>query len=384
MGSIMSQYCAALSLHPNSFEAASECVGELLEQLDGVQPDLLVVFASPHHRVAFAEVASGLKKLLNADTVVGSTAVAIAGGATEIEDGPALSVFAACWGGGRARAFSLDAFRTSEGLRIVGWPDDVPATGTLLLLTEPLSFPTDDFLAMCRACRPELKLIGGSTSVAGPDYGSAMVLDDSLQSRGAVAVLLDESVQVQTVVAQGCRPIGQPLVITRSNRNVITELAGQPPLERLRQILGALDDTDQEILRRGIQVGLVVNEHQLNFGRGDFLIRSLLGSDDPNGSITISESVQPGQTIQFHLRDGVAATEDLEALLRGSAASGVLLFTCNGRGTHLFGVPSHDSGLIQGRIGPVPLAGMFCSGEVGMISGKTFLHGHTASVALFQ
>jgi small ligand-binding sensory domain FIST len=273
------QYAAALSLHPNSFDAAAECAGEILERLDGERPDLAVVFASPHHLDAFGDLTSGIRKLLEADVVVGSTAVAVAGGRREIEDGPALSVFAANWGGGRARGFALDAFPSTDGYRIDGWPDDAPADGTLLLFAQPMSFPVADFLRICNAHTPNLRILGGVASGPGPNVRCALALDDTVFARGAVGVLLDPSVSVRTVVSQGCRPIGQPFTVTKAEGNVLHELAGQPPLERLRQIVAGLSDDDHELIRRGLHVGVVVDEHRLDFGRGDFLVRNLLGED---------------------------------------------------------------------------------------------------------
>ena len=97
----MNRYAAALSLHPTPVEAVGEVAGEILERFDGDRPDLLVCFASPHHVGAFEDIAHGLRKLLEPDAMIGTTAVAIAGGGREIEDGPALSVFAASFAAGR-------------------------------------------------------------------------------------------------------------------------------------------------------------------------------------------------------------------------------------------------------------------------------------------
>jgi small ligand-binding sensory domain FIST len=379
-----SAYASALSIHPNSFDAAAECAGDILEQLDGERPDLAVIFASEHHLDTLADLSSGLRKLLEADVVVGSSAVAVAGGRLEIETGPSLSVFAANWGGGRARGMHLEVVPSVDGVRIDGWPDDADTAGTLLLFVEPSTFPVNDFLAICNEHTPDLTVIGGMASGAGPQPRCLLALDDAVYERGAVAVLLDPQVRVRPVVSQGCRPIGQPFTITRAERNVVQELAGQPPLERLRQVVAALEDDDQELIRRGLHMGIVVDEHQLDFGRGDFLVRNLIGADETTGALAIGEIVDAGQTVQFHVRDAVAADEDLVALLADVEGSGALLFTCNGRGRHLFGEPDHDAGLIQDRIGPAALAGMFCSGEIGPIGGRTFVHGFTASVAVFE
>jgi small ligand-binding sensory domain FIST len=154
-------------------------------------------------------------------------------------------------------------------------------------------------------------------------------------------------------------------------------------MNRLQEIVHAATDEDRELMRDGLHVGLVVDEHRLDFGRGDFLVRNLLGVDQATGSLAISEQVDVGQTVQFHVRDATAADEDLRCLLSGVSGAAALLFTCNGRGTRLFPVPDHDATVVEEMLGTVPLAGAFCAGEVGPISGRNFLHGFTASVAVF-
>jgi small ligand-binding sensory domain FIST len=385
----MGRYAAALSQHPVSVEAVGECAGEMLETLDGERPDLVAVFTSPHHLPAFADITGGLRKLLEPDVLIGSSAVAIAGAGREIEDGPAVAVFAANWGGGRVRPVTLDAVPTSDGFRIDGWPDGASPVGTLVLLADPMSFPVTDFLAICNRHTPELRIIGGLASGEARADACRLAADAAVFDRGAVGALLDERVPVRTVVSQGCRPIGQPFTITRAERNLIHELAGVPPLARLRDVVAALDDDDRELIRHGLHVGVVVDEHKVDFARGDFLVRNLLGADEETGAIAVGELVDAGQTVQFHVRDARSADEDLAALLAATppgtpAGDAALLFTCNGRGRHLFGTPDHDAALVQERLGPLPLAGMFCAGEIGPVGRRAYLHGFTASVAVFS
>ncbi len=399
----MVQYAAALSRHPSPVDAVGECVGEILDTLDGDRPDLVVCFATPHHLGTFADMATGIRKLLEPDSLIGTISTAVAGGRHEVETGPALSLWAANWGGGRARSVTLDAFATTDGHRIDGWPDDLPTRGTFVLLADPATFPIGDFLRIGERHAPGLTIVGGlAASPPTPASGSLdlrglaprdvpgrpalpalLAVDDDVRGRGAVGVVIDDSVPVRTVVSQGCRPIGQPFTITRAEHNVIQELAGQPPLERLRTTVAGLSDTEHDLLRHGLHVGLVVDEHRVEFGRGDFLVRNLVGADDTTGAIAVGEAVATGQTVQFHVRDAASADEDLAALLAPVDGASALLFTCAGRGHDLFGVADHDVDLVQDRLGTVPLAGMACAGEIGPIAGRPFLHGFTASVAVF-
>jgi small ligand-binding sensory domain FIST len=379
----MNTYAAALSLHPVPVEAVGEVAGEILERFDGERPDLLVVFASPHHLGAFEDIAAGLAKLLEPEAFIGATAGAVAGTGREVEDQPALSVFAARLGRGRAYAFSLQALETPDGMAIVGWPDDVPDHGTLLLLADPASFPTTDLLRLCNDQVPGLQIVGGLASASGAPYGNRLVRDNEVVTQGAVAVLLDDSVNVRTVVSQGCRPIGRPFTITKAERNIVGELAGQTAVARLQEVAAALPEEERALLSRGLHMGIVVDEHKVDFRRGDFLVRNLLGADERTGSLAVGELVEVGQTVQFHVRDANAADEDLHAMLRDATGDGALLFTCNGRGRHLFGTADHDASVVEAQLGPVPLAGAFCAGEIGPVGGHNFLHGFTASLVLF-
>jgi small ligand-binding sensory domain FIST len=381
----MNTYASALSLHPVPVEAVGEVAGEVLERFAGERPDLLVAFASPHHVGAFEDIAAGLAQLLEPEAFVGVTAGAIAGTGREVEEAPALSVFAASFGGGHASAFTLDAVESSDGVAIVGWPERLPDHGTLLLLTDPFTFPVTDFLRLCNDQLPGLTVIGGLASAAAGPGGNRLACNTEVRSNGAVAVLLDDTVAVRTVVSQGCRPIGQPFTVTKAERNLVVELAGQSAIARLQEVAASVPEDERTLLRHGLHMGLVVDEHKIDFDRGDFLVRNLLGADERTGGLAVGDLVEVGQTVQFHVRDARAADEDLKVMLRDvdGGADAALLFTCNGRGTHLFGTPDHDAGVVEERLGPVPLAGAFCAGEIGPVGGRNFLHGFTASLVVF-
>ena len=379
----MNRYAAALSVHPTPVEGVGEVAGEIIERFEGDRPDLLVCFASPDHVGAFEDIAGGLRKLLEPAAMMGATTVAVVGGGREIEDAPALSVFAARFATGRADLLSLDAMETDDGFVIIGWPDSVPPRGTLLMLADPYSFPVAHFLRLVNEQAPELTVVGGLASAAAGPGGNRLVGDELVTSSGAIAVLLSEDVTVRPVVSQGCRPIGQAFTVTRAERNLVFELAGQPAVSRLQDLVLAADEGERDLMRHGLHLGVVVDEHRPDFGRGDFLVRNLLGVDQDNGALAVGERLDVGQTVQFHVRDAAAADEDLRLLLEPVAGNGALLFTCNGRGTRFFGRPDHDAAVVEDLLGVVPVAGAFCAGEMGPVGGRNFLHGFTASLAVF-
>ena len=380
----MTRFASALSQHPIAANAVGEAAGEILEHLDGEGCDLAVCFASTHHVGAFEDIGPALRNILEPRVLVGGTAVAVAGGPHEIEENPALTVFAARLDGATLTPVTLRVQETPDGAALTGWPSLDQSPGSLLLFADPFTFPVDAFLQRVNRDLPGLQIIGGLASAAGSPGGNRLVLDDHVVDEGAVGVFVDGGgIEVRTLVSQGCRPIGRPYVVTRGDQNLIEELGGKPAIERLQELAGAASEEERELLRRGLHVGLVVDEHKAEFSRGDFLVRNLLGADESSGALAVGEQVSVGQTVQFHVRDTGAADEDLREMLTGVDAEAALLFTCNGRGRHLFTVPDHDAGMVENLLGPIPLAGAFCAGEIGPVGGRNFLHGFTASLALF-
>jgi small ligand-binding sensory domain FIST len=202
-------------------------------------------------------------------------------------------------------------------------------------------------------------------------------------------VVLQGGPRVRTVVSQGCRPIGDTMVVTKAEGNLILELGGRGALPRLEQTYAGLSEPDRALLRNGLHLGIAMTEYREQFARGDFLITNVISADRETGALAIGNLVRPGQTVQFHVRDSQTAHQDLQELLTRLQADrppggGALLFSCNGRGSRLFSQPNHDAGLVQEICGPLPLAGFFARGELGPVGKRNFIHGFTASLALFD
>jgi small ligand-binding sensory domain FIST len=379
-------YAAAISQHPLATHAVGETVGTVLEQLDGEPPDLLVLFVSPHHVGTFEDIVMAVQRLLSPGVMIGGTALAVIGVGVEVESEPAISIWAARLPGARLTPLELDLRRTADGPAIVGWPEpgEVEDAGTLLLFADPFSLPVDALLERINEDAGGLEVIGGMASAAHGPGGNRLVLGGRIRSTGAVGVFLGGDLPIQTIVSQGCRPVGQPLLVTRSDGNLVEELALAPAIDRVRELASTASEADLALLRQGLHLGVVVDEHRADFGRGDFLVRNVLGADSERGAITVGDVIEVGRTVQFHVRDAGAADDDLRVMLaEADPAGAALLFTCTGRGARLFGEPDHDAGLIEDLLGPLPLAGAFCAGEIGPVGGKSFLHGFTASLALF-
>lgn len=354
-------------------------------------PSLVLVFLSPHHAAMSAAVAGGICDRLKTDALLGCTGESIACGGEEVEDGPALAVWAAHLGDADVPLMHLDYARAPDGGSFVGWPDALvenwPEQATLLLLAEPFSFPADLLLSSLGEEHPGVCVLGGMASGGHAPGENRLLFRRGEVRQGGVAALLPSAVGVRPVVSQGCRPIGKPFVITKAERNVVYELGGKPPLVLLQELFATLGPEDQRMMQSGLHLGRVTNEYQDEFRRGDFLVRNVIGVDGDSGAIAIGEYVRPGQTVQFHLRDAASADEDLRELLATVSdeheAAAALLFTCNGRGTRLFDAPHHDVGAVRDVLGEIPLAGFFAQGEIGPIGGRNYVHGFTASLAVF-
>jgi len=377
------KYAAALSEHPLATQAVGETIGSILEQLDG-PPDLVTIFATDSHTGMMEDITRAARALLNPRVLVGSTASSILGGAQEIENSPGLAIFAAQLGV-EIEPVRLEAFGGPDGeVLVAGGQGLSRGDGTLILLADPYTFPVAEVIEQLNESVPDLRVIGGMASAAQQANGNMLALDDERFRDGAVGVLLPPEVSLVSVVSQGCRPIGEPLVVTRAERNVIYELGGQPALERLMSQISQLDGETRTKAARGLHIGLVIDERKDDFGAGDFLIRGVLGADRAAGAVAIGDEVDVGTTVQFQIRDAESADQDLRALMTGVTARAALVFTCNGRGTQLFGAPNHDAAVLSDFLSPSPIAGMFCAGELGPVGGRTLVHGFTASLALFS
>jgi small ligand-binding sensory domain FIST len=378
----------ALVLTANAREAASRAVGEARASLGELSPSFAVLFASAHFFGSAEALVAAVAEETGQLPLIGCVAEAVAGGAREIESEPAVSFWLAA-GLGPVETFAMEFVRTPSGGAYGGFRFGQGPAGAHLMICDPFTFPADDLLAHLNEHVPGALVMGGMASGGLRMGQSRLFLDGRVLSRGAVGAHLPRA-EVHPLVAQGCRPVGDPYTTTRAEGNLIQELGGLPPLVRLRELAAALSGRERELLAQGVHVGVVINEYRAEPRQGDFLVRGIVGADPESGAIAVGDEVEVGQTVQFHIRDADSADEDLRRTLQrestalgGRRAAGALLFTCNGRGSRLFSEPDHDAGLVAKMLGEIPVAGFFCAGELGPVGGQNFLHTFTASIALF-
>jgi small ligand-binding sensory domain FIST len=386
-------FASALSTETDGRRAAAEACRQAVDEL-GTEADLAVAFVSHAYGPDFASLAAELYRASGARYLLGCTAEAVIGRQTEIENQPAISVWLARLPGVSVVPMHLEFRPTAAGGSFAGWPDGLPPAwpsgSAVIALAEPYSFPADVWLSRLGDDQPGVPVLGGMASGAHAPGENQIFLNDQCLDSGAVAVLLHGPLAILSLVSQGCRPIGRPMVVTKADRQVILELGGKSALGQLQELFEELADEDQRLVQQGLHVGRVINEYQETFGRGDFLVRNCLGADRASGAIAVGDFFRTGQTVQFHVRDAATADEDLRSMLAGLATSGrippaaALLFSCNGRGSRLFDQPHHDAAAVADALGALPLAGFFAQGELGPVGGKNFVHGFTASLALFS
>lgn len=397
---------AGLSLNIDVSLAVEQAVEQTQARVSAGRADLVMVFASGAHAEDMERVCDSIGSLLSPGALIGVTGESVVGTEQEIERQTALSVFAASLPGTVIHTFTYrDLPHVREG-EPDGLADLAGAVGAdadlrgIFLFVDPFSVPAASLvgsLSRIPESVPGLRrapVIGGLASASPKPGGNILVVNGRSMRHGAVGLTVSGAVDIDTLVSQGCRPIGAPHVVTGASRNVIKSLGGRRAMDVLRETVTSLPAEDRELLPNGLFLGRVINEYKARFGRGDFLIRGVMGVDQNSGAIAVGDMVRPGQTIQFHLRDARTAAEDLDLLLAAQRLSappaGGVLFTCNGRGSRLFpNDPSHDARLVSRTLAaddgtPMPLAGFFASGEFGPIGGSSFLHGHTASLAVIR
>ncbi len=346
-------------------------------------PILICAFVSAHHRDHYTQLAGELEQRLPGAQLFGCSAGGVIGAGRELEAQPALSLAAA-----RLPEVVVTPVVLSGDPRdwpdACSWPDDTEA---LIVLADPFTARAELLLQWLDVVHPDVIKVGGLASGASSPGDGALFLGSAIHRSGAIALALSGEIRVDTVVAQGCRPIGSPMFATRVEGNLLHELDGQPASRALETLYRQLPADDQRLFRGSLFLGMVMEPQRQQYGRGDFLVRNVVGLEADSGALVVGARLDANAVVQFHVRDADTSAEDLDEQLRahrGPLPSGALLFSCLGRGRELYGRPDHDSELFTRHVGPVPMGGFFCNGEIGPVGGRTFLHGYTSSFALFS
>lgn len=390
------RWASAVDTDSSLSSAVERAAETVFAGLGRQEPDLLIAFVGADHAQHFDTAAQLLLKEFESAFLFGCCAGGVIGGGREIEDRPGLSLTGALLPGVKLKGTHIDAAQVPPVFAEARlWEDTLRMTANqqpaFLLLADPFSFETETFVRGLDRVYPLAPKIGGLASGARQVGGTALYLGNQVYHSGCVTLALTGNIEIDAVLAQGCRPIGDPMFVTMAHENLIRELDGRSPREVLAQLFERLAPTDRDLFSQSLFLGLAMRADANQYLPGDFLIRSILGMDPQSGALWVNANVPANSVVQFHLRDAATSAHDLERTLTGYGASrplqpdaGALLFSCSGRGMGLYGQADHDSNAFRRLVGDVPLGGFFCSGEIGPIHNATYLHGYTSAFAVFR
>ena len=391
------KWSSALSDLPSLDDAISDCAAAIRGELGDRVPDLVLAFASSHHASNFELVPELVRRHMGEYLLIGCTGGGVIGAGHEVEDRPGFALTAASLPGVELAPFHIeDGDLPDQDAPPEKWEALVGALATddphFILLADTFSIAAEDLLRGLDYAFPRSAKIGGLAGGAHEPGGNALYLSEKVYSSGLVGVAVHGAVVVDTVVAQGCRPIGETMRVTSCSQNVLLELDGSTPLDVLKGILAVSSAHDKELIaRNSLFLGVVMDPLNDAPQLGDFLIRNITGVDHKLGVLAVGEMLREGQSVQFHLRDADTSAQELDALLTEYAANnpiyeetGALLFQCLGRGSYLYGRPDHDTDMFREKVSAMPLTGFFCNGEIGPVGDTTYLHGYTSSFGIFR
>jgi small ligand-binding sensory domain FIST len=378
-------------------EVVSDLAKDLIDRLDGKNPDFLLAFISPDYKKHFDAIVVELNNLLLPTAFIGCIAGGLIGDGQELEQQSAITLTGACLPGVKLGAFHVtNDFMPDLDDPPHSWEKLLEITAadnpSFVLVCDPFSFSIENFVQGLDYAFPKCVKIGGLASGGHKAGENRMIVNDRVYRAGLAGVYFSGNITIDAVVAQGCRLIGKSYHVTKCDANMLYELDGKPAFMVLKEVIDKLSERDQKLAREAIFLGVAMDEFKEKFGEGDFLIRNIYGIEPMSGALLVGEHLRPERTVQFHLRDAASSADDLRTMLKrytedhtkARTASGALLFSCLGRGQYLYGRANHDSELFTEYLGQIPLGGFFCNGEIGPVGASTFLHGYTSSFGIFR
>lgn len=390
------RWSSAVSESPSLDMAIAECATLIREEMGHLTVDLVVAFVSPHHASGYDQVPELIHKEFPEGELIGCSGGGVIGAGREVEDRPGFAMTVAHLPDVNVVPFHLETADLPDADAPPDrWEDLAHVAGAeephFILLVDPFAFDAEQLVMGLDYAFYSGAKIGGMTSGGQRRGENALFLTSNVYRSGAVSVALSGNVAVDTIVAQGCRPIGGLMQVTSANRNVLLALDDEKPTDVLQRIYGRLTEHDQRLAQQALFLGVAMDPLNDTPQLGDFLVRNIVGGNQDTGTLSVAELLKEGQTVQFHIRDAETSAQDLDHMLTQYSArkpiyeeTGALLFSCLGRGEHLYGRPDHDTEMFRSKISSMPMIGFFCNGEIGPIGGSTFLHSYTSAFGVFR
>jgi small ligand-binding sensory domain FIST len=386
-------WASAIGLGARLDEAVAEAAVQIAGEHGTPQHDLAIAFVSAAYGSAIEKLPQLLRPFVGDGLLVGCNAGGLIGGGSEEEDEPGVALLCGrlpdaavgCIHLDQATLPPLTASRERWWRELDLAPESEPS---FIMIADPATIDAEACARGIDRAFPGSTVVGGLTSGVLEPGASCLFADGQVHRSGGLLLALTGNVAIDPVLAQGCRPVGDPLFVTACEGNLISELDGRRPKEILTALFATLDEADRDRFGDALCIGFALPGPRQTVGAGDFLMRNVLGLDPDTGALWVGSRVAPNAIVQFHLRDGKAASDELEerlalSLTRGLAPTAALLFACVGRGRNLFGVSGHDSGTLR-RMIDIPVAGMFSAGEIAPVQGATFVHGYSSVFGLIR
>jgi small ligand-binding sensory domain FIST len=371
----------------------NRAVDRVVGDTAGPRPDAALLFVGRGYDDHLPELVHRVWEATGTRALVGCSAQGVIGGSREVEEGPALALMTLVLPGATMRAvrFTAEAVQTcgsvEQWCEMVGVsPAEDPSW---LVFGDPLHLDSERWVGWMGTAYPGRTTVGGLASTDRAEVPAAVFLDGAVHREGGVGLAICGPYEVLPIVSQGCDPIGESWTITGARGSVIETIAGRPAYEVLVETFRGLPPPRRLRAQRNLLVGFAADGRREAFPRGSFLVRNLVGAEPRTGALAVGATPRVGQTIQFQIRDAAAADSDLNGWLDQAARQlgdrspvAAVLCSCTGRGAGLFGAPDHDAMALASRFPSMPVAGFFCSGEIGPVGARPFLHGFTASIGL--
>ena len=389
-------WCSSVSNSPSLDLAIEDVTREISKKLGNNKPDLGLVFISSHHSSSYEEITEKIKEKINCEFILGCSGSGVIGEGKEFEYLPGVSLTVASLPNVTLKPFhftqdilpnpdeSPDAWKETVDVL-----DDDPKT--IILFPDPFSIRTEYVLDGLDFAFPNTKIIGALASGGNKPGDNALFVNGETYSKGCSGVVISGDFELDILVAQSCRPIGEPMIVTQSNNNVINELDSDLPIVAIKKLYDELPEDEKGIMNNALQIGILMDRLGDIDDEITYMIRNISSIDKDTGSITIGESITDGQVGQFHLRDSGAAQEELKKMLTeykindDQIIKSTLMFSSVGRGKYLLGESHHDINLYKNIIdNNSPITGFFSNGEISPIGDRTYLHGYTSSFAIFR
>jgi small ligand-binding sensory domain FIST len=376
-----SPFGVAMSLHPVSSIATGEVLGAILESV-GYAPGLVVMFVSANHRPHLHEILHATRTIVGPQCLLGSLSKSVFADGYLSNEEPAIVAWA-------SRNSTVTGFSPGRPFRDV-FRGLGPENSTVALGTNP-----GVFADLIHHCSERRRLLVGGVPAGGHREPVQLIFDTEVIDDGLVGIVMAEKL-VRPLVSSGAQPIGSPLTVTRAEGRVAYALAFQSAESRMNEAIASLADDERTQLRGGVHIGVelgaevpTIPNTSVAVGRSELsnaLIHEVLGVDRSNGALSVSGELRIGDRVQFYVRDRLNVSAEARLAVTNALASGpvhgALAFASQFRGRKFFGDDESDASVIS-DYSQAPVAGVFCSHEIGPVLSKPYVHTRYFSAALF-